>query len=58
VAEAVARLPATLDELVDVTGLAPGELAGAVSLLHLRGLVRLHGATVVPSDVLSRDTGR
>lgn len=55
VADAVARQPATLDDLVDLTGLAPGELAGAVSLLHLRGLVRILGATIVAGETLSRD---
>ena len=48
----VAARPGTLDDLVVVTGLAPGALAGAVSLLHLRGLVRLHGASVLPAGVL------
>lgn len=52
VADAVAAMPGTLDELVAVTGLSPGVLAGAISLLHLRGLVRLHGASVLPAGVL------
>ncbi len=52
VATAVAASPGTLDELVSNTGLAPGALAGAVSLLHLRGLVRLHGASVLPAGAL------
>jgi hypothetical protein len=52
VAVTVAARPGTLDDLVAVTGLAPGALAGAVSLLHLRGLVRLHGASVLPAGVL------
>ena len=52
VATAVAIRPGTLDDLVGSTGLAPGALAGAVSLLHLRGLVRLHGASVLPAGVL------
>jgi DNA processing protein len=52
VATTIATQPGTLDDLVVSTGLAPGTLAGAVSLLHLRGLVRLHGASVLPAGVL------
>ncbi|MFI5291338.1 MAG: DNA-processing protein DprA [Candidatus Limnocylindrales bacterium] len=52
VAIAVVARPGTLDDLVDATGLTPGTLAGAISLLHLRGLVRLHGASVLPSGSL------
>ena len=52
VAIAVVARPGTLDDLVDATGLTPGALAGAISLLHLRGLVRLHGASVLPTGGL------
>ncbi len=52
VARAVAAMPGTLDDLVAATGLSPGALAGAISLLHLRGLVRLHGPSVLPAGVL------
>ena len=52
VAIAVVARPGTLDDLVDATGLTPGTLAGAISLLHLRGLVRLHGASVLPAGSL------
>lgn len=52
VATTVAARPRTLDDLVAVTGIAPGAVAGAISLLHLRGLVRLHGAAVLPAGVL------
>ena len=52
VAIAVAVSPGTLEGHVTTTGLAPGALAGAVSLLHLRGLVRLHGAAVLPAGAL------
>lgn len=57
VALAVARRPGTLDELVEATGLPAGVLAGAVSLLHLRGLVRLHGASVLPAGSLADVAG-
>lgn len=52
VAIAVMGRPGTLDDLVEDTGLTPGALAGAISLLHLRGLVRLHGASVLPTGSL------
>lgn len=52
VAISVAAMPGTLDDLVATTGIAPGTVAGAISLLHLRGLVRLHGAAVLPAGSL------
>jgi DNA processing protein len=52
VATAVASDPGTLDDLVASTGLSPSVLAGAVSILQLRGLVRLHGMSVLPAGVL------
>jgi predicted Rossmann fold nucleotide-binding protein DprA/Smf involved in DNA uptake len=52
VATTVAAQPGTLDDLVARTGVAPGSIAGVISLLHLRGLVRLHGAHVLPAGIL------
>jgi DNA processing protein len=52
VAIAVVARPGTLDDLIDATGMTPGALTGAISLLHLRGLVRLHGASVLPAGSL------
>jgi DNA processing protein len=48
VAVAVARAPGTLEAVVARTGLSPGAVAGAVTLLQVRGLVRIVDGALVP----------
>ena len=52
VAAAVARTPGGFELIVASTGLAPGVVSGAVTLLQLRGLVRVSDGVVMPAGPL------
>jgi DNA processing protein len=52
VAGVIARAPGSLETVVARTGLPPGAVAGAVTLLQLRGLVRLVDGTLLPMGAL------
>ena len=52
IARRLAGGPATMDELLAVTGAAPGELAAALTLLQLRGLARTLGPLYLPAGSL------
>jgi DNA processing protein len=52
VAAAIARAPGSLEAVVSRTGLPPGAVAGAVTLLQLRGLVRLVDGALLPLGAL------
>jgi DNA processing protein len=58
-ARIVAAGPATLDALVTRTGLPPGTVAGALTLLQLRGWVRpMHGTYLAAGPLLAGRVGR
>jgi len=48
----IRRGPVTSDDLAMLTGIAPGELAGLLTLLELRGLVRVLGPLLLPAGPL------
>jgi hypothetical protein len=52
VAAAIARAPSGLERLVAATGLPPGVVGGAVTLLQLRGLARIVDGAVLPAGPL------
>jgi DNA processing protein len=52
VARTVCRGPATVDDIVVSTGLAPATVAGAVTLLLLRGWAQAIGPTYLPAGPL------
>ncbi|KRT62710.1 MAG: protecting protein DprA, DNA processing protein [Chloroflexi bacterium CSP1-4] len=52
VAVAIARAPSGLERLVAATGLPPGVVGGAVTLLQLRGLARIVDGAVLPAGPL------
>lgn len=54
VATALCAAPGGLDRLIEVTGLPPGAVAGALTLLQLRGWVRPLGAAYLPDGPLAR----
>jgi DNA processing protein len=51
-AERLRRGPATADELVAVSGLAPGAVSGGLMLLQLRGMARTLGPLYLPAGAL------
>lgn len=56
VADAIARVPSGLEGLVATTGLAPGVVGAAVTLLQLRGLARIVDGAVLPAGHLLERT--
>jgi len=48
----IRRGPVTSDDLAALTGLAPGELAGLLTLLELRGVVRVLGPLLLQAGPL------
>jgi predicted Rossmann fold nucleotide-binding protein DprA/Smf involved in DNA uptake len=52
VATLIARAPGSLETVVARTGLPPGAVAGAVTLLQLRGLVRVVDGALLPMGAL------
>lgn len=54
VAEALAAGPATIDGLCRGTGLDPGVVSAALTMLQLRGWAHTHGATLLPAGPLTR----
>ncbi|MGH2408270.1 MAG: DNA-processing protein DprA [Candidatus Limnocylindrales bacterium] len=52
VANAIGRAPGSLETVVARTGLPPGAVAGAVTLLQLRGLVRMVDGALLPMGAL------
>lgn len=53
VAERLSAAPAGLDLLVAQTGLAPGVVSGAITLLLMRGWIQAHGPAFVASGPLA-----
>jgi DNA processing protein len=52
VAEVICRAPAGLDRLIEETGLEPATVAGAVTLLQMRGWVQPVGPAYLPAGPL------
>ncbi|HVM30535.1 MAG TPA: DNA-processing protein DprA [Candidatus Limnocylindrales bacterium] len=57
VAAAICRAPAGLDRLVEETGLEPAAVAGAVTLLLMRGWLRPVGPAYLPAGALLQSAG-
>ena len=51
-AEIIARAPSGLEPIVAASGLPPGVVGGAVTLLQLRGLARIVDGAVLPAGAL------
>ncbi len=54
VATALAAGPGSIDSLCRATGLAPGVVVAALTMLQLRGWATVHGATQLPAGPLVR----
>lgn len=52
IARVIARAPGSLETIALATGLPPAAVAGAVTLLQLRGLVRLVDGALLPTALL------